>query len=58
MNLRTITFWVLYDPMVQVVIASRKLKKDIERIHHPAGCVVVKVKGHYLPRRAEQGAKP
>lgn len=49
MNLRTITFWVLYDPRDKYVIAERKTKREIvERIHIPDGCILVKMKGHYL----------
>jgi len=48
MNLRTITFWVLYDPLAQVVIATRQFKYQVKRVHQPEGTVVVKLKGHYL----------
>jgi hypothetical protein len=49
MNLRTITFWVIYDPEVKRVIVERRTKTEItERIHIPQGCVVVKMQGHYI----------
>lgn len=57
MNLRTITFWVLYDPKRKELIASRQFKHEIEKLHRPAGSVVVKVKGHYVRRSDSRGAK-
>lgn len=56
MNLRTITFWVLYVPSQKHIVASRRFKYEIERIHHPNGSVVVKVVGHYV-RGPESGGK-
>lgn len=56
MNLRTITCWVLYDPLAQAIIATRQFKYQIKRLHQPEGAVVVKLKGHYL-RRIDGPAK-
>ena len=49
MNLRTITLWALYVPAAKHIIATRRFKYQINRIHHPDGSVVVKLKGHYFP---------
>jgi hypothetical protein len=46
MNLRTITFYVVYDHAAKAVIAHFQFKKDILKV--PSGCVVVKMKGHYV----------
>lgn len=46
MNLRTISFWVLYDPKRKLVIDFSKFKHRAKRMD---GCVVIRVKGHYLP---------
>ena len=48
MSLRTITFWVLYHYGRKQIIAARRFKYEIEKIHHPEGSAPVKVKGHYL----------
>jgi hypothetical protein len=55
MNLRTITLWVLYHPKRREIITARKFRYELEPIRIPAGCVVVKMKGHYVasPQRAK-----
>lgn len=47
-NLRTITFWVIYDPVKKLVLTERQFRKQIERCHIPVHCVIVKMKGHYV----------
>jgi hypothetical protein len=52
MNLRTIAFWAIYNPKAKMVLATHPTKKYIvERCNVPEGCVVVQMKGHYLPPR-------
>lgn len=50
MNLRTITVWALYDPHTRMILSLKKFKKQI-KLRNYEGCVVVKMKGHYLPPR-------
>lgn len=52
MNLRTITLWAMYNPKRRELIVTRQFKYEIERIHRPADCVLVKLKGHYVLPRA------
>lgn len=49
MNLRTITFWALYDPANKLVVEQKQFKREIEKIRrvYPDRLVVVKLKGHY-----------
>lgn len=51
MRLRTITLWAIYRPKFKHIIHSEPTKKALKRCHVPADCVVVKMKGHYLPPR-------
>lgn len=56
MSLRTIKFWVIYDPKEKMVIAERRTKKEIiERCHVPAHCVIVEMKGHYIRKDRPRG---
>ena len=51
MNLRTISFWVVYDPVQKMTVAERRSKKEImESVHVPKGCVLIRVHGHYHRR--------
>lgn len=52
MNLRTITFWGLYDPANKAFVVMRQFKREVEkqRRRYPERLVVVKMKGHYLSR--------
>lgn len=49
MNLRTIVYWVVYDPSKKVIVTTHQFKKDVRRVF--AGCVLVQMKGHYFPPR-------
>lgn len=55
MNLRTLTCWAIYDPSCRHIIAVRQHKYLIERLHRPAGSVLVKMKGHYVRRSSTTG---
>lgn len=48
MNLRTVSMWVLYDPIRKQVIACRQFKYEIEGLHNPAYSVIFRMKGHYV----------
>ena len=53
MNLRTITCWAVYDPRKKYIFAMRQYKKQLlTSVHIPKGCLVVKVKGHYVKPRS------
>jgi hypothetical protein len=54
MKLRTISAWVIYDPRHRDVLATRATKKEIMRCHVSAGCVIVNLRGHYLPPRKDK----
>lgn len=59
MNLRTITCLVVYSPKRRAIVNGFRTKKDLIRWFPdgvPMGCVVVKMKGHYL-RRIDSAAK-
>lgn len=51
MNLRTITLWAVYDHESKRIRSLRQFKHQITRC--PAGCVVVRLKGHYRPPRRQ-----
>lgn len=48
MKLRTITFWVLYIPAMKHIVATRRFRYEVAKLHRPAGAVLVKMKGHYV----------
>lgn len=52
MNLRTITWWVLYNPERRRVVREAQFKAHLRTAAKAfPECVLVKVKGHYvLPR--------
>lgn len=53
MNLRTITFWAIYDPKHKYILTTKQRKRELVRTCHvPDGCVVVKMKGHYVRKRS------
>ena len=56
MNLRTIQHWVIYDPKNKHIVAARKYKYQIEKLHLGAGFYIVKMKGHYAasPRKENE----
>ena len=56
MNLRTITFYAVYNPKRKEIAFGRQFKKDLNRCHIPHGHVIVKMKGNYI-RRADGSDK-
>jgi hypothetical protein len=54
---RTITCWTIYSPKRRVIVNGFRTKKDLKAHYSagvPLGCVVVKMKGHYLGPRKKQ----
>lgn len=51
MNLRTISYWVVYDPAQKHIITAEQFKKTLlkrfKRRPLPTGCVIVNMRGHY-----------
>ena len=60
MNLRTITFWLVYNSNTKKVIGTAKTKKALLKrwgdLRDTPWCAVVKMKGHYV-RRSESRNK-
>lgn len=58
MNLRTIICWVAYDPKRRRILNGFRTQKEF-RNHYaagiPIGCVLVKMKGHYVPPKPQNG---
>jgi hypothetical protein len=56
-NLRTIQFWAIYNSVTRNIIAKARTKKELSArwgdLKDEPWCVLVKMKGHYLPRRTE-----
>ena len=59
MNLRTVQFWAFYDPKHKWLVATKPTKRELVRtVHMPEGCVIVKMKGHYVkPRSSKRTAQ-
>ncbi len=58
MNLRTIILWAIYRPKFKHIVTTAPTKKALlAKNHLPADCVVVRLKGHYVPRRIGGSAK-
>lgn len=58
MSLRTIICWAIYHPKRRRIVTGFRTRKDIKAYYTagiPIGCLVVKMKGHYL-RRMESPA--
>ena len=56
MNLRTIACWVVYNPKRRSIVNGFRTKKEL--LNHyganviPIGCVLVRMKGNYVPPRS------
>lgn len=51
MNLRTIICWAVYNPKRKSIVNGFRTKKEMKRFYSagiPIGCVLVKMKGHYV----------
>lgn len=58
MNLRTITCWAVYNPKRRSIVNGFRTKKAMKEhypLGTPIGCVLVKLKGHYVK---PDGMKP
>lgn len=53
MNLRTITFWALYDPKRKEIVRMARFKKMFTR--YSQAFVLVKLKGHYVKGGGHDG---
>jgi hypothetical protein len=53
MKLRTVTCWAIYRPSTKLIVVGMPTKKQLLALRHvPEGCVVVKLKGHYVMPRS------
>lgn len=56
MKLRAITCWTVYNPKRKAIVTGHRTKKDL-KLWYPCGipirCVVVKMKGQYLPSQPQ-----
>jgi len=53
-KLRTIQCWAVYNPKRKAIVNGFRTQKDMRSYYSagiPIGCVVVKMKGNYVPRR-------
>ena len=60
MNLRTITCWAVYNPRGRRIVTGFRTRKEFKEFYSsgiPIGCVLVKMKGHYIPPPQNHGAK-
>lgn len=60
MKLRTIICWAVYNPKRRSIVNGHRTKKDLKFYYPggiPIGCVLVKMKGHYVQRRMNSRAE-
>lgn len=53
MSLRTLKYWAIYDPERGVIVDGATTKTDAEvfRNRQYEGCVLVRMRGHYVKRK-------
>jgi hypothetical protein len=59
-NLRTIICWVAYNPKRRRIVNGFRTKKEFSRHYTagiPIGCVLVKMKGNYVPREPQSSGE-
>lgn len=58
MNLRTITCWAVYHPKRRSIVNGFRTRKEFKEHYSagiPIGCVLVKMKGHYVRQLPQNG---